>query len=121
MSLRRRLALLSALAVALTVLLASGLVYALVSNRLHGDIDNDLRHQADLVAQRVEQAAVDRPGGCRVGPGKPAPPGTRIGVGPPPGGAGPPPAGLQRRTKDGKSCRLRCRRPGPALPPPSPS
>ena len=48
MSLRRRLALLSALAVAFAVLLASGLVYTLVRDRLRGDIDNDLRHQADL-------------------------------------------------------------------------
>jgi len=47
-SLRRRLALLSALAVAFAVLLASGLVYTLVRDRLTGDIDNDLRHQADL-------------------------------------------------------------------------
>jgi two-component system sensor histidine kinase MprB len=56
-SLRRRLALLSALAVAFAVLLASGLVYTLVRDRLRGDIDNDLRHQADLVSQRVGQAA----------------------------------------------------------------
>jgi two-component system sensor histidine kinase MprB len=56
-SLRRRLALLSALAVALTVLLASALVYALVRDRLRGDIDNDLHHQADLVAGRLEQLA----------------------------------------------------------------
>jgi two-component system, OmpR family, sensor histidine kinase MprB len=54
-SLRRRLALLSALAVALTVLLASALVYALVRDRLLGDVDNDLRHQADLASHRIEQ------------------------------------------------------------------
>jgi two-component system, OmpR family, sensor histidine kinase MprB len=59
MSLRRRLALLSALAVALTVLLASGIVYALVSNRLHSDIDNDLRNQADTVTQRIASIAPD--------------------------------------------------------------
>ncbi len=57
MSLRRRLALLSALAVAVTVLLASALVYVLVRDRLRGDIDNDLRHQADVVTQRAAQAA----------------------------------------------------------------
>src|SRR4051794_36882316 len=57
MSLRRRLALLSALAVAFAVLLASGLVYTLVRDRLRGDIDNDLRHQADLVSQRATQVA----------------------------------------------------------------
>jgi two-component system sensor histidine kinase MprB len=56
-SLRRRLALLSALAVAFAVLLASALVYTLVRDRLRGDIDNDLRHQADLVSQRVDQLA----------------------------------------------------------------
>jgi two-component system, OmpR family, sensor histidine kinase MprB len=55
-SLRRRLALLSALAVALTVLLASVLIYALVRDRLRGDIDNDLRHQADQVTSRIEEA-----------------------------------------------------------------
>jgi two-component system sensor histidine kinase MprB len=57
MSLRRRLALLSALAVAFAVLLASGLVYTLVRDRLRGDIDNDLRHQADVVSQRADQVA----------------------------------------------------------------
>ena len=55
MSLRRRLALLSALAVAFAVLLASALVYTLVRDRLRGDIDNDLRHQADQAAQRLEE------------------------------------------------------------------
>jgi two-component system, OmpR family, sensor histidine kinase MprB len=55
MTLRRRLALLSALAVALTVVLASVLVYALVRDRLRGDVDNDLRHQADVVTQRAGQ------------------------------------------------------------------
>src|SRR5262249_22881621 len=52
-TLRRRLALLSALAVALTVLLASALVYALVRDRLRGDIDTDLRHQAETVSRRL--------------------------------------------------------------------
>jgi two-component system, OmpR family, sensor histidine kinase MprB len=56
-SLRRRLALLSALAVAFAVLLASGLVYTLVRDRLRGDIDNDLHHQADVVSQRFTTAA----------------------------------------------------------------
>jgi two-component system, OmpR family, sensor histidine kinase MprB len=55
MSLRRRLALLSALAVALAVLLASVLVYTLVRDRLRGDIDTDLHHQADQVTQRIDQ------------------------------------------------------------------
>ena len=57
MSLRRRLALLSGVAVAVTVLLASGLVYILVRDRLRGDIDNDLQHQADVVTDRAQQVA----------------------------------------------------------------
>jgi two-component system sensor histidine kinase MprB len=52
-TLRRRLALLSALAVALAVLLASILVYALVRDRLRGDVDSDLRQQAERVSQRL--------------------------------------------------------------------
>jgi two-component system, OmpR family, sensor histidine kinase MprB len=67
-SLRRRLALLSALAVAFAVLLASGLVYTLVRDRLRGDIDNDLHHQADLVSQRVDQAAPLIAGSVQGGP-----------------------------------------------------
>jgi two-component system, OmpR family, sensor histidine kinase MprB len=57
MTLRRRLALLSALAVAFAVLLASVLVYTLVRDRLRGDIDNDLRHQADVVTERAGDVA----------------------------------------------------------------
>jgi two-component system sensor histidine kinase MprB len=56
MTLRRRLGLLSALAVALTVLLASALVYALVRDRLYRDIDSDLRNQADQVGHRISRA-----------------------------------------------------------------
>jgi two-component system sensor histidine kinase MprB len=56
-SLRRRLALLSALAVAFAVLLASALVYTLVRDRLRSDIDNDLRHQADVVTERAGDVA----------------------------------------------------------------
>jgi two-component system, OmpR family, sensor histidine kinase MprB len=55
MSLRRRLALLSALAVAFAVLLASALVYTLVRDRLRGDVDNDLRQQAERVTQRFQE------------------------------------------------------------------
>jgi len=72
MTLRHRLALLSGIAVALTVLLASVLVYTLVRNRLRGDIDNDLRQQAERVTQRF-QAGVGTP-----------PPGAQVGVPPPP-------------------------------------
>jgi two-component system, OmpR family, sensor histidine kinase MprB len=56
-TLRRRLALLSALAVALTVLLASGLVYALVRDQLRGDIDDDLRQQGEQVSSRLGEIA----------------------------------------------------------------
>src|SRR3954447_11392739 len=67
MSLRRRLALLSALAVAFAVLLASGLVYALVRDRLRSDIDNDLRHQADVATEQA-RAAPPVIGGSPEGP-----------------------------------------------------
>ena len=88
MTLRRRLALLSALAVALTVLLASALVYALVWDRLRGDIDSDLHHQADLVTGRLAQIA---PATVATQPG---PSGTGVSV---VGQAGlpPPPPGLK--------------------------
>jgi two-component system sensor histidine kinase MprB len=71
-TLRRRLALLTGLAVGLTVLLASILVYALVRDRLLSDIDNDLHHQADQAAARFAGAppgiAPAPPAGGGVGP-----------------------------------------------------
>ncbi|HEX3563428.1 MAG TPA: hypothetical protein VHU24_11365, partial [Solirubrobacterales bacterium] len=96
MSLRRRLALLSALAVAFAVLLASGLVYTLVRDRLRGDIDNDLRHQADVVSQRFTTAAPviagiqaqgATTGGAQAGSSASAQVGSAAGpgIGPPPG------------------------------------
>ena len=95
MSLRRRLALLSGLAVALTVLLASVLVYALVRDRLRDDVDHDLRQQAERVTQRFATV--------------PVPPGAGLGEvqvvggvdgGPPPPGVMPPrPAGQQAKGK----------------------
>jgi two-component system sensor histidine kinase MprB len=57
MSLRRRLALLSAAAVAIAVLLVSGVVYALVRNQLRGDIDEDLERQAERASLRFGGAA----------------------------------------------------------------
>ena len=54
MSLRRRIGLLSALAVSLTVLVASIVTYAVVRGELHGQIDDALRRQAQL----AERAAV---------------------------------------------------------------
>ena len=53
MSLRRRLALLSAAAVAVTVVLASAIVYVLVRSNLRSNIDEDLRQQADRASARV--------------------------------------------------------------------
>jgi two-component system, OmpR family, sensor histidine kinase MprB len=105
-SLRRRLALLSALAVALAVLLASGLVYALVRDRLRGDIDSDLRHQADTVAQRISATpqtlffqAPTGAAGVQTGGGIGASGETSIGPPPPgfPGANGKPPAPTQVR------------------------
>ena len=89
MSLRRRLALLSALAVAFAVLLASALVYTLVRDRLRGDIDNDLRHQADQVSQRLGQVA-------------PAIGGSAQGLGPGPAALGLPQAGTTTSKEGGK-------------------
>jgi two-component system sensor histidine kinase MprB len=106
-SLRRRLALLSALAVAFAVLLASALVYTLVRDRLRGDVDNDLRHQADVVTQRFVQGppAVGAPGGAQVGgssSGAAFSPGPGVAI----GGAGPiPPGTVTATTKGGKERR----------------
>ena len=110
MSLRRRLALLSALAVALTVLLASGLIYALVSSRLHSDVDNDLRHQADMVTQRV--AGAGPPGGGL----QPGPAGvTAFGAGSQ--GAPPPPPGQTAKGNGQRVLQEAVPVPGPGAPP----
>jgi two-component system, OmpR family, sensor histidine kinase MprB len=132
-SLRRRLALLSALAVAFAVLLASVLVYTLVRDRLRGDIDNDLRHQADLVSQRVDQAAPVIVGSVLGGPPQTgsAPTGsTQAGVsvsgkkgGPvPPFGLKPPkgqkpPKALRTPTGGGQFLQRAVPTPGPGAPP----
>ncbi len=94
MSLRRRLALLSALAVAFAVLLASALVYTLVRDRLRGDIDNDLRHQADVVAERATQIAPGIAGSAQ------GPVTIGTGAGPPPGA---PPQPTTTKSKRGKT------------------
>ena len=47
MSFRRRITLVSAAAVAIAVVLASGLVYVLTSNQLHGQVDTQLRNRLD--------------------------------------------------------------------------
>jgi two-component system sensor histidine kinase MprB len=94
-SLRRRLALLTGLAVALTVLLASVLVYALVRDRLLSDVNDDLHHQADLAAARYAG---------------PAP-----GVVPAPGAGGAPPSVTLRGEAGNREVS-----PSLALPPPEP-
>ncbi len=47
MSFRRRITLASSAAVAIAVVLASGLVYVLTSNELHGQVDTQLRNRVD--------------------------------------------------------------------------
>jgi two-component system sensor histidine kinase MprB len=133
-SLRRRLALLSALAVAFAILLASGLVYALVRDRLRGDIDNDLRHQADLVSRRVDQVGPVFTGSLQGGPPQTGPAGTgspQVGVSvagkgkpplPPPGFKPPkkgqkPPTTAQVRTGGGQFLQRAVPAPGPGAPP----
>jgi two-component system, OmpR family, sensor histidine kinase MprB len=91
-SLRRRLALLSGAAVALTVLLASVTVYALVRDRLRDQVDDDLRGQADRTMARLEGAFTHA-----VDPGGAVPPGALGGIvaraeAPPPGR---PPPGVE--------------------------
>ena len=110
MSLRRRLALLSALAVALTVVLASVLVYTLVRGRLRSDVDNDLRDQANRVAQRFETGPMPIGGAA----GAPQVAGPRAGTAFPPGAATAPPGNAKNeRVERGEQLEL-------ALPPPDP-
>jgi two-component system, OmpR family, sensor histidine kinase MprB len=116
MSLRRRLALLSALAVALTVLLASVLVYALVRDRLRSDVDNDLRDQAARVTQRFEAGPVGigtveggAPVGGSVSNVPPGPPGVST------GGKAPAPSGKGKKGSSVRSEQLAL-----AVPPPEP-
>jgi two-component system, OmpR family, sensor histidine kinase MprB len=52
---RRRITLASAAAVAIAVVLASGLVYVLTSNQLHGQVDTQLRNRVDNL-RLIEQA-----------------------------------------------------------------
>jgi two-component system sensor histidine kinase MprB len=54
MSLRRRLALLTAAAVAVTVVVASAIIYVLVRDNLRDQVDEDLRRQADRGAMRLQ-------------------------------------------------------------------
>jgi two-component system sensor histidine kinase MprB len=78
-SLRRRLALLSAAAVAVTVVLASAIIYLLVRDNLRDDVDQDLSRQADRA-----QAVVS--GRVALGEGVEPPPGEGLGLPPPPPG-----------------------------------
>ncbi len=61
MSFRRRITLASAAAVAIAVVLASGLVYLLTSNELHGQVDTQLRNRVDNL--RLVARAPARPRG----------------------------------------------------------
>jgi two-component system sensor histidine kinase MprB len=84
MSLRRRLTILSALAVAAAVALTSAIVYFLVRDRLESQIDETLKERAGAAALVVG--------------GRPVPIGGQAGQlppsgGPPPGGPGGPPPG----------------------------
>ena len=71
MTLRRRLALLSAAAVALAVVLASALVYVLVRDSLRDNVDDDLRGQVEQAEARLgefeqrSQQAPSRPARLR--------------------------------------------------------
>ena len=88
MTLRRRLALLSAAAVALTVVLASALIYVLVRDSLRDEVDDDLSGQVEDAKGRIaafEQAVPENAG---------QPPLAAILGGPGPGGP-PPGAGGQ--------------------------
>jgi two-component system, OmpR family, sensor histidine kinase MprB len=112
MSLRRRLALLSGAAVALTVVLASVIVYALVRDRLRDQVDDDLRGQADTAMARAESVFTQAiaPGGS-VAPGALGAIVARAQV--PPDQAAPPERALATKGQPGSAQIL-------ALPPPSP-
>ncbi len=51
MPLRRRLALVSAIAVGVAIVLASGVCYLVVRNQLRGQVDSELRAQATMIQQ----------------------------------------------------------------------
>ena len=96
MTLRRRLALLTALAVALAIALASVIVYALVRDQLTDQIDDTLRERADAARLVVGGRPIPigegppplPPPGIGPGPGPPGPPPQTFELpGPPPGGA----------------------------------
>jgi len=82
-SLRRRLGLLSAAAVAVTVVLASAIIYLLVRDNLRDEVDQDLRRQAER-AEALAGAA-----GAGLGEGEAPPPPDRL-PGIPPGAPGGP-------------------------------
>ncbi|MGZ5332826.1 MAG: sensor histidine kinase [Solirubrobacterales bacterium] len=91
MSLRRRLTLLSALAVAAAVALTSAIVYFLVRDRLESQIDETLKERAGAAALVVGGRPVP------IGEAGRPPPG-----GPPPGAAGGPPPGTGRPAPPGE-------------------
>jgi two-component system sensor histidine kinase MprB len=95
LSLRRRLTLFTALAVALAVALASVIVYALVRDRLRGQIDDTLRERAGVARVFVDGRSF-QPGQAPVG--VPAAPGPEAGA-----GVGAPPPGAPAGQSTGKS------------------
>jgi two-component system, OmpR family, sensor histidine kinase MprB len=111
-SLRRRLALLSAAAVALAIVLASVIVYALVRDRLRDQVDDDLRGQAERTMARLEGVFTQA-----IAPGGAVEPGALGGIiaraEAPPGQAGAPGGPLPAKGASGAGEIL-------ALPPSSP-
>jgi two-component system, OmpR family, sensor histidine kinase MprB len=90
LSLRRRLTLFTALAVALAVALASVIVYALVRDRLRAQIDDTLRERAGVARVFVGGRSFQPgqgPVGVPGGPGPEAGAGTAVSPGAPPGQA----------------------------------
>ncbi len=90
MSLRRRLALLSAAAVAVTVVLASAITYVAVRDSLRDSIDDDLRAQAEAARGRLDQIRRSLPPGAEPPQGGLA---EIVAAGARPGGPGGPPGG----------------------------
>jgi two-component system, OmpR family, sensor histidine kinase MprB len=96
MSLRRRLTLLSALAVAIAVALASVIVYALVRHQLRNQIDDTLRERATAASvvvggRRVEPGQINQALIPPTPGGKPPKPPRRVGR---PAGVVPPPRAI---------------------------
>ena len=95
MSLRRRIGLLTALTVGVTVLIGSAITYAVVRGQLHGQIDDALRRQAQLATRVSGRVPVLPPGAPPAQVDIPAPP-PQLGA----------PTAIQLLANDGKVVRL---------------